>query len=193
MGCRGAPRTSGFRASCRSKSRFSKSGRKISGIVASLVRLPPKVSLENRAIHRRKRRQGFVVGAHNSQPGQLDRHHLSVYRPSRLAVRRPTFRIKKHTSLPIPAWGSWISPPFPPRKGPGLPLTALHRLYGTTPRSGARAHSSTNPRVAPPGMYPSGGPRWGPWAPLVGKPRPAIGRAASGPHPKAHPDRGTSR
>ena len=31
-----------FRASCRSKARFSKSGRKISGTVAGLVRLPPK-------------------------------------------------------------------------------------------------------------------------------------------------------
>ena len=42
LGCRGAPRTSVFRASCRSKARFSKSGRKISGTVVGLVRLPPK-------------------------------------------------------------------------------------------------------------------------------------------------------
>ena len=42
LGCRGAPRTSVFSASCRSTARFSKSGRKISATVAGLVRLPPK-------------------------------------------------------------------------------------------------------------------------------------------------------
>ena len=38
------------------------------------------------------------MGAHNSQPGQIDRHHLSVYRPSRLAVRHPTFRIPYYSN-----------------------------------------------------------------------------------------------
>ena len=68
---------------------------------------------------------------------------------------------------------------------------ALSRLYGPTPRVTARDRAATNSRAAPHGVYPSGGPRWGPWAPLVGQPRPALGRAASGPHPKAHPDLGT--
>eukprot|EP00964_Phaeocystis_antarctica_P047204 scaffold27298_cov32-Phaeocystis_antarctica.AAC.1 len=35
---------------------------------------------------------------------------------------------------------------------------ALSRLYRATFCFPARAHSSTNPRAAPPGMYPSGAP-----------------------------------